>query len=59
MHPDEAADALHAVEVHRSADELMGEPEVALCGTIVAVLDDPWPAARKTDACPRCRELTG
>ena len=57
MHPDAVADALHAVEVHRSAEELMGEPEVALCGVIVAVLDDPWPGTEDTGECPRCREL--
>ncbi|WP_369253056.1 hypothetical protein [Geodermatophilus amargosae] len=57
MHPDAAADALHAVEVHRNAEELMGEPEVALCGVIVAVLDDPWPETDTTGVCPRCRDL--
>jgi hypothetical protein len=58
MHPDAVADALHAVEVHRNADELAGEPEVALCGVIVAVLDDPWPGTGADTECPRCRELT-
>jgi hypothetical protein len=47
---------VHAVEVHRSADEVAGENEVALCGAIVQVLDAPWPAA--ADPCPRCRDLT-
>ena len=58
MHPDAIADALHAVEAHRSADELAGEPEVALCGVIVAVLDDPWPETDTGGLCPRCRDLT-
>jgi hypothetical protein len=58
MHPDAIADARHAVEVHRNAEELMGEPEVALCGVIVAVLDDPWPETDTADDCPRCRALT-
>ena len=59
MHPDGPTDALHAVEVHRSPDELAGEPEVALCGVIVAVLDDPWPEGGAPGACPECRRLTG
>ncbi|MGY1732458.1 hypothetical protein ACI79M_19645 [Geodermatophilus sp. SYSU D00803] len=47
---------MHAVEVHRSAEELTGENEVALCGAIVQVLDAPWAGA--PDRCPQCRELT-
>ncbi|WP_336027541.1 hypothetical protein [Geodermatophilus sp. FMUSA9-8] len=58
MHPDAAADALHAVEVHRSAEELTGEPEVALCGVIVAVHDEPWPPDA-AERCPECDRLTG
>ena len=54
--PDDQAGLVHAVEVHRSADEVAGENEVALCGAIVQVLDAPWPAA--ADPCPRCRDLT-
>ena len=55
--PDDQAGLEHAVEVHRSADEVAGENEVALCGAIVQVLDAPWSAV--ADPCPRCRELTG
>ena len=58
MHPDATADALHAVEVHRSAEELTGEPEVSMCGVIVAVHDDPWPPEAGAQ-CPECRRLTG
>jgi hypothetical protein len=58
MHPDAIADALHAVEAHRSPDELTGEPEVALCGVIVAVSDEPWPETDTGGLCPRCRDLT-
>jgi hypothetical protein len=58
MHPDAIADALHAVEAHRNPDELTGEPEVALCGVIVAVSDEPWPETDTGGLCPRCRDLT-
>jgi hypothetical protein len=54
--PDDQADLVHAVEVHRSADEVAGENEVALCGAIVQVLGTPWPA--DAAPCPRCGELT-
>ncbi|MGY1782610.1 hypothetical protein [Geodermatophilus sp. SYSU D01036] len=57
MSPDGETGLSHAVEVHRSAEELTGENEVALCGAIVQVLDAPWHAA--DDPCPRCRRLAG
>ncbi|MGY1729346.1 hypothetical protein ACI79J_20485 [Geodermatophilus sp. SYSU D01062] len=56
MSPGGEAGLVHAVEVHRSAEELTGENEVALCGAIVQVLDAPWAGA--PDRCPQCRELT-
>ncbi len=55
--PDDQAGLVHAVEVHRSAEEVAGENEVALCGAIVQVLDSPWPPA--AEPCPRCRDLAG
>ncbi len=55
--PGDQADLVHAVEVHRSPDEVAGENEVALCGAIVQVLDTPWSSTAAS--CPRCRELAG
>jgi hypothetical protein len=55
--PDDQAGLVHAVEVHRSAEEVAGENEVALCGAIVQVFDSPWPPA--AEPCPRCRDLAG
>ncbi|SDP41397.1 hypothetical protein SAMN05660199_03847 [Klenkia soli] len=44
---------VHAVEAHRSSDELDGGPELALCGAVVSVADTPWtPTA--PGACPAC-----
>ncbi len=55
--PDDQVGLVHAVEVHRSAEEAAGENEIALCGAIVQVLDTPWPPV--AEPCPRCREVTG
>ncbi|QXG75278.1 hypothetical protein KUM42_15760 [Modestobacter sp. L9-4] len=46
----------HAVEVHRCAEELDGEPELALCGAFVAVTGLAWTTA-DTDRCPACDAL--
>ena len=42
----------HAVEAHRCAEELEGEPELALCGAFVAVTGLAW-TTNDTDRCPR------
>ena len=48
--PDEL---VHAVALHRRVDELSGEPELAVCGAIVAVSAARFPA--EADApCPEC-----
>jgi hypothetical protein len=50
----------HAVEAHRPAEELDGEVELALCGTIVQVWGgQDWAkvGAGRT-ACAACRRLT-
>ena len=46
----------HAVEAHRCAAELEGEPELALCGAFVAVTGPAWTTA-DTARCPECDRL--
>ena len=46
----------HAVEAHRCAEELEGEPELALCGACVAVTGLAW-TTNDTDRCPACDVL--
>jgi hypothetical protein len=51
--PVDGCALVHAVEVHRSGEELDGEPELACCGAVVSVSTAAWdPAA--PDACPAC-----
>lgn len=57
----------HAVEAYRSSEELAGEPELAVCGAVVAVTASPWvPAglqaglpAGAEEPCPVCRAALG
>lgn len=51
--------AVHAVESHRSPDELTGEPEIAVCGAIVAVGEHRWPGPAAEVACTECASVTG
>jgi hypothetical protein len=58
--PTEHTYPWHAVEAHRSPDELDGEVELALCGTIVQVWgSQKWArvGAGRT-ACPECASRT-
>jgi hypothetical protein len=48
----------HAVEVHRSPEELDDEPELALCGAVVAVTGLHW-TELDPDRCPECHRLAG
>ena len=59
-HPAEQPTSWHAVEAHRSADELDGEVELAVCGAIVQVWGSQnWArvSAGRT-ACAACRQRT-
>ena len=46
----------HAVEAHRCAEELEGEPELALCGAFVAVTGLAWTTA-DANRCAACDAL--
>jgi hypothetical protein len=54
--PEPAAGLVHAVEWHRSPEETSGEPELAVCGVIVAVRGGAFPAADGAPSCPDCAE---
>jgi len=51
---ESAAGLVHAVALHRRVDELSGEPELAVCGAIVAVQGGRWPAEATAATCPEC-----
>ncbi|MEU2348407.1 hypothetical protein [Modestobacter sp. NPDC049651] len=53
--PEPAVGQVHAVEWHRSEEEPAGEPELAVCGAIVAVRAGSFPDPAGP-ACPECAE---
>ena len=56
---ESAAGLVHAVALHRRVDELSGEPELAVCGAIVAVQGGRWPAEAAATPCPECAATAG
>ena len=56
MCTEPVAGHVHAVEWHRSPEEQNGEPELSLCGAIVAVRGGPFPAADTGPTCPECAD---
>ena len=48
----------HAVEVHRSPEDLDGACELTVCGSLARVdTDQSWPVPAR-DVCPVCAALT-
>jgi hypothetical protein len=48
----------HAVEVHRSPEDLDGACELTMCGSLARVMpEESWPPRAARDICPACTTL--